>query len=185
LIAEVVFDLPLHHPFSYLVPPGLTLSRGQRVSAPLHGRQRVGLVVELREGDAAALKPIQRAVEPVPILSAAALALGRWAAEESLSSLGSTLLSLLPPPPRAGSAESVAPAAEPHGGAAPLPELWAGSQREAQLADALASGSDAALVIVPDRESAARWAKRLDAARLDSGATDADRRAAWFAAARD
>jgi len=184
VIAEVVFDLPLHHPFSYLVPPGLTLSRGQRVSAPLHGRQRVGLVVELREGDAAALKPIQRAVEPMPILSAAALALGRWAAEESLSSLGSTLLSLLPPPPRAGSAESVAPAAEPHRGAAPLPELWAGSQREAQLADALASGSDAALVIVPDRESAARWAKRLDAARLDSGAADADRRAAWFAAAR-
>jgi len=184
VIADVVFDLPLHHPFSYLVPPGLRLSRGQRVSAPLHGRQRVGLVVELRTGDAAGLKPIQRAVEPVPILSAAALALGRWAAEESLSSLGSTLLSLLPPPPRAGAAEPVAPAAEPHHGAASLPELWVGSQREARLVDVLAGSSDAALLIVPDRESAARWAKRLDAARLDSGAPDADRRAAWFAASR-
>jgi primosomal protein N' (replication factor Y) (superfamily II helicase) len=184
LIADVVFDLPLHRPFSYLVPPGQRLSRGQRVSAPLHGRQRVGLVVELREGDAAGLKAIQRALEPVPILSTAALALGRWAAEESLSSLGSTVLSLLPPLPRAGSAEPVAPAAEPHRGAAPLPELWMGSQREARLAEALASGAEAALVIVPDRESAARWAKRLDAARLDSGAPDADRRAAWFAAAR-
>jgi primosomal protein N' (replication factor Y) len=184
LIADVVFDLPLHRPFSYLVPPGQRLSRGQRISAPLHGRQRVGLVVELREGDAMGLKPIQRALEPVPILSSAALALGRWAAAESLSSLGSTLLSLLPPLPRAGSAEPVAPAAEPHRGAAPLPELWVGSQREARLAEALAGGAEAALVIVPDRESAARWARRLDAARLDSGAPDADRRAAWFAAAR-
>jgi primosomal protein N' (replication factor Y) len=184
VIADVVFDLPLRRPFSYVVPPGLTLASGQRVSAPLHGRQRVGLVVAVREGDAAALKPIQRAVEPVPILSAAALALSRWAAEESLSSLGSAALSLLPPPPRGGPAEAVAPPAEPRGGPAPRPELWADPRRAEQLAEELARGPEAALVITPDRESAARWAKRLDAARLDSGMPDTERRAAWFAAAR-
>jgi len=184
LIADVAFDLPLRRSFSYIVPPGMSLARGQRVSAPLQGRQRVGLVVDLREADTAGLKPVQRAVESAPILSGAALAFGRWAAAESLSSLGSTLLSLLPPPPRPGSAEPVAPAAEPRGGAAPPPELWIGAEREAELAARLSRESGPALVIAPDRESAARWANRLDAARLDSGAPDAERRAAWFAASR-
>src|SRR3972149_4985061 len=71
MIADVVFDLPLDHPFSYLVPDSLTVTPGQRVSAPLGGRgTRVGVVVALRDGDAAGLRPIQRAVEPAPILSA-------------------------------------------------------------------------------------------------------------------
>ena len=69
LIADVVFDIPIDHAFSYVVPSGLVVARGQRVSAPLQGRARVGVVVGLREGDAAGLKPLQRAVEPVPVLS--------------------------------------------------------------------------------------------------------------------
>jgi hypothetical protein len=45
---------------------------------------------------------IQFAVEPVPIITVATLELARWAADdESLSSWGSTALSLLPPPGRA------------------------------------------------------------------------------------
>ncbi|HET9923940.1 MAG TPA: primosomal protein N', partial [Methylomirabilota bacterium] len=86
MIADVVFDIPLDRAFSYLVPAGVTLERGQRVAAPLQGRGRVGVVVALRDGDPAGLKPVQRAVEPVRVLSAAALELGRWAADESLSS---------------------------------------------------------------------------------------------------
>ena len=39
-------------------------------------------------------------------------------------------------------------------------------------------------MIAPDIESAAAWAERLDGARLDSGAPDAARRAAWFGAGR-
>src|SRR6266508_1455509 len=97
MICDVVFDLPRQQPFSYAVPAGMALQRGQRVSAPLHGRSRIGVVVQLRYGDAAGLKAIERPVESVPILSTAALELGRWAAEESLSSWGSTLLALLPP----------------------------------------------------------------------------------------
>ncbi|HTG10733.1 MAG TPA: hypothetical protein VK746_08050, partial [Candidatus Eisenbacteria bacterium] len=73
LIADVVFDIPIDHAFSYVVPPGLVVARGQRVGAPLQGRARVGVVVGLREGDPAGLKPLQRAVEPVPVLSEAAL----------------------------------------------------------------------------------------------------------------
>lgn len=184
MIADVVFDIPLDHPFSYLVPPGLSVSRGQRVTAPLQGRGRVGVVVALREGDAAGLKPLQRAVEPVPILSHAALELGRWAAAESLSSWGSTLLSLLPPVPRSGAAETVSPAAEPPRDAARPPELWTDHRRESRLAECLEREPGAALVIAPDRDASARWARRLETARLDSGVSEAERRRAWFAASR-
>jgi primosomal protein N' (replication factor Y) len=184
VIADVVFDIPLDRPFSYLVPDGLALSRGQRVSAPLHGRSRIGVVVALRDGDATRLKPVQRAVEPVPIVSDTALALGRWAADESLSSWGSTVLSLLPPPPRPGAAETVSPPAESPAACARPSELWTEHRRETHLAECLEREPEAALVIAPDRDAAARWAKRLDAARLDSGVGEADRRRAWFAASR-
>ncbi|HEX5529567.1 MAG TPA: hypothetical protein VFZ82_08405 [Methylomirabilota bacterium] len=184
MIADIVFDIPIDHAFSYAVPAGLGVSRGQRVSAPLHGRSRVGVVVALREGDATSLKPLQRAVEPVPVLSASALELTRWAAGESLSSWGSTLLSLLPPPPRPSAADTVSPPADPPAGAAHQPELWTDHRREARLAECLERESGAALVIAPDREAAARWARRLDAARLDSGVPEPERRRAWFAASR-
>ena len=63
------------------------------------------------------------------------------------------------------------------------PELWTGVQRHADLVSAL-RGTGAALVIAPDRDGAARWAERLEAARLDSGESPSARRTAWLAAAR-
>jgi primosomal protein N' (replication factor Y) len=184
LIADVVFDIPIDHAFSYVVPPGLAVARGQRVSAPLQGRGRLGVVVALREGDPAGLKALQRAVEPVAVLSDAALELGRWAAAESLSSWGSTLLSLLPPPPRGGATEAVSPPAEPAAAPARPPELWIDEHRESRLAECLEREPGTALVIAPDRDAAGRWAARLDAPRLDSGVPEVERRRAWFAASR-
>jgi primosomal protein N' (replication factor Y) len=187
VIADVAFDLPLDHPFSYLVPEGLPLQPGQRVRAPLGGRStRVGIVVALREGDATGLRPIQSPVEPAPILSAGNLRLGRWIADESLSSWGSTLLALLPPPPRSKRAEVLAPPPEAVSGGdtVPAPEIWMDGAREERLAAAVGDASGGALLIAPDTDSAGRWARRLDAARLDSGAGPAERRVAWFAAAR-
>jgi primosomal protein N' (replication factor Y) len=186
VIADVVFDLPLDRPFSYLAPDSLNLKLGQRVRAPLGGRAtRVGVVVALREGDSTGLRPVERVVEAAPILSAGGLELGRWIADESLSSWGSTLLALLPPAPRSQRAEALAPAFEPaHGAAALAPELWMDEEREERLAATLGDAPGGALVIAPDTDSAGRWARRLDAARLDSGAGHAERRAAWFAAAR-
>lgn len=184
-VADVVFDVPLDHPFSYLVPDSLSLTVGQRVSASLGGRTRVGVVVALRPSDGDALKPLQSLVEPAPILSHAAIELGRWIADESLSSWGSTLLAMLPPPPRSRHAEIVAPAPEPTRSVPPsATELWTDAAREERLVAELSQAPGGALVIAPDTESAGRWAQRLDAARLDSGAPDAERRAAWFASAR-
>ena len=39
MIADVVFDVPLEHPFSYRIPEGWALTPGQRVLAPLRGRR--------------------------------------------------------------------------------------------------------------------------------------------------
>ena len=58
MIADVVFDAPVDHPFSYLVPEGWTLAAGQRVLAPLRGASRVGVVVAFRPGSAEGLKPL-------------------------------------------------------------------------------------------------------------------------------
>jgi primosomal protein N' len=182
MIADVVFDLPLRRSFSYAVPSGMKIARGQRVRAPLKGRSRVGVAVAVRYGDEGRLKSIEAAVESVPVLSATALDVAGWAAEESFSSWGSTLFALLPPPARRGG-EVVAPPGEMRPARSATPELWVGKSREARLVERL-QDAGSALVIAPDRERAARWAERLDAVRLDSGALDTARRAAWFAAAR-
>lgn len=187
MIADVAFDIPLDRAFSYVVPAGMVVAPGQRVSAPLQRRSRIGVVVALREGDSAGLTALARVVDPVAVLSESALELGRWAAAESLSSLGSTLLSLLPPPPRAGAAERVSPpaalATTAPGPPEVRPELWIDDAREYRLADCLEREPGAALVVAPDRQSAMRWARRLDAPRLDSGVPEMERRRAWFAAA--
>jgi len=185
LVADLLFDLPLRHPLSYTVPDGLRVAPGQRVTAPVQGRARVGLVVTLRDADASGLSAIASALEPVPVLSPAMLELGVWAAAESLSAAGSTLAALLPPAPRRGTAESLAPPPMPARSAAPAPpELWTDVARDLRLAELAARAEGSVLVIAPDIESAAAWAERLDGARLDSGAPDAARRAAWFGAGR-
>ena len=185
LVADLLFDLPLRHPLSYAVPDGLTLAPGQRVTAPVQGRARVGLVLALRDADASGLAAIAGLLEPAPVLSPVMLDLGGWAAAESLSAPGSTLAALLPPAPRRGTAESLAPPPMPAPAAAPLPpELWIEVARDVRLAELAARADGPVLVVAPDIESAAAWADRLDGARLDSGAPDAARRATWFGAGR-
>ena len=97
MIADVAFDAPVDHPFSYRIPDGWSLSAGQRVLAPLGGARRVGMVMAVRDGDGAALKPLLAIAEPAPVLTGAGLDLVRWIAAESLSWAGSTSAALLPP----------------------------------------------------------------------------------------
>jgi primosomal protein N' (replication factor Y) len=192
-VADVSFDVPLPRPFSYRVPEGWRLMPGQRVVAPLGRAVRTGVVVALRErSDARPLKPLLQVVDPAPALDAGGLALARWTAERSLSSLGGTLAALLPPVvPVSSDAQGVdAPRWPPAGGAPapvagapPRPALLIGAGRERRLLECIGSGP--ALVIVPDVEAAARWARRLGDAgpvvRLDSGVEAAERAAAWAA----
>jgi primosomal protein N' (replication factor Y) len=163
---------------------------GQRVSAPLKGAPRVGLIVGVRAAIAADLKPLTAVVDHAPVLTVSQLDLLRWIATQSLSSLGSTAAALLPPPGSTSEARERRP-----GEMAPVvpdrttrsrPELLVGSGRERRLLDALGEGYG--LVLTPDVESAARWTKRLASAygtgaivRIDSGASNRVRAHAWMA----
>ncbi len=197
-IADVAFDAPLPHPFSYRVPEGWSVRRGQRVAAPLRGAVRVGVVVGVRDGDGDGLKSLQRRVDDVPLLDDRELALAEWIAAESLTPLGSTCLALLPPPAavgggrRAAAAPAVPAADRAADRATPTAppaasELLIGAGREARLLDALARAAAPALVLTPDVDAAGRWAQRLArlgaCVRLDSGVDEAERSAAWTAMA--
>jgi len=179
-IADVAFDVPVPHPFSYRVPDDMTVAPGQRVRAPLHGGHRVGLVLALRDGDDPNLKALGAVLERAPVLSPAQLELATWIAAQSLSTLGSTALALLPPPGAEAPSVSAGP---PHA----KPRLLVGHGRERRLIERITAATAPSLVLVPDIDAAARWATRLgkiaSVVRLDSGAEDEDRAAAWGALA--
>jgi primosomal protein N' (replication factor Y) len=185
-VADVVFDAPVDQPFTYRVPPEVTVRPGQRVAAPLGGAERVGLVLAVRDEatPSARLRPISRIVDATPLLGSSALELVRWIAAQSLTSLGSTALSLLPPPSdKAAATTSPGPGAV---GSPQSPLVLSGSGRERRLLE-LSGGAGAALVVTADIESAGRWAQRLEkldpVARLDSAVSDAERAASWEALA--
>ena len=196
MIADVAFDAPVTHPFSYRVPEGWPLAPGQRVLAPLRGAVRVGMVVALREGDDARLKLLHRVADPAPILSPTRLDFVRWIAAESLSSVGSTSAALLPPPLTdsqggglAGDAfarndtRTAPPASPPPSRPAQRPALLIGAGREQRVLDHIEVAKGGALVIAADVDAAARWAQRLAkldrVVRLDSGVDEAARAQAW------
>jgi primosomal protein N' (replication factor Y) len=191
MIVEVVFDLPVPHPFSYSVPPNLPVAPGQRVRAPLGSQTRVGLVVATREGEEQGLKPIVGVAESGPILSPSQLALTRWIAGESLSSWGATVSALLPPAPRAASGTLPAPP-EWAGSASERPSLLTGGDREQRLLARLREEADTRgiLVLAPEIHESAAWAARLSSAlkgavvRLDSGIHGRERWNAWMALGR-
>ena len=185
-IADVVFDVPVSHAFSYRVPDAIAVSAGQRVRAPLHGGPRTGLVVAVRDADDAGLKPLTSVFDAAPVVSASQLDLGRWIAAQSLSTLGSTLAALLPPP-RKTSADVHALPDDAVSDRIERPLLLAGHGRERRLLDRVAAAAGPTLILVPDVDAAARWATRLgklgQVVRLDSGADDESRAAGWHALA--
>jgi primosomal protein N' (replication factor Y) len=182
VIADVAFDAPVDHPFSYRVPTDLAIAPGQRVTAPLRGAVRVGMVLALRLGDAAALKPLLGVVDRVPLMSRAGLELVEWIARQSLSSVGSTCAALLPPPAATALRGSASLREATLTTVAAPVELLVGAGRERRLLERVTQ-APGALLIAPDVEAAARWAQRLGrrgpVVRLDSGAGEAERAEAW------
>jgi primosomal protein N' (replication factor Y) len=93
--------------FDYLPPipstdaagdPGV-LAPGQRVLVPFGRGRRVGILVELAATSAreiAHLKPVERLLDPRPVLGAADLSFIRWAADYYRQPIGEALFSALP-----------------------------------------------------------------------------------------
>src|SRR5438093_323446 len=165
-IADVAFDAPVHHSFSYRVPDGWTVVPGQRAQAPLGGAARVGMVVAVRDGAEPGLKPLAQLVDAEPVLSRAQLDLVDWIAAQSLSSVGSTCAALLPPPAgreAAGSAGLAASGAV--GPGAPKPELLTGAGREQRVLERRAREPLALLLTAATPSLEAWW-------RAESGLID-------------
>ncbi len=101
-IAEVVFNLPLQKPYSYLIPDDLRelLRPGMRVKAPFGRghRQVIGYCVGVRQTNSPhrRLKAIQEVLDSSPLLNPQMLQLTRWIADRYLCSWGQVLESVIP-----------------------------------------------------------------------------------------
>lgn len=112
MIAQVIVDVVhtnVAKPFSYLVPDGLRLVPGMRVSVPLGKRRVDGIVVALcEEGDLppdlplSKLRPVDKALEGYPALLPQLLKLAEQLAEENHCPLSETLRLMLPAAMRTG-----------------------------------------------------------------------------------
>ncbi len=112
MVAQVIVDVVhtnVAHPFSYLVPEGMTLGLGTRVSVPLGRRQVDGLVVDLLPEEAlppdvplGKLKPLSAVLDEYPAVLPALMDLARDLAEEAHCPLSETLRLMLPAAMRTG-----------------------------------------------------------------------------------
>jgi primosomal protein N' (replication factor Y) len=101
LFAEVVFDRPLDHPFSYAVPDKLrdTIGIGKRVMAPFGkgDRATTGYCVHLSEVvPERTVKPLLGVLDAEPLLDANLLRLTRWMADYYLCGWGQVLNVVVP-----------------------------------------------------------------------------------------
>ncbi|MFO7849507.1 MAG: primosomal protein N' [Spirochaetia bacterium] len=96
---ELVFNLPLHGPFTYLPSAKNDAAAGMRVMAPFGGRKLMGFVVDMHttppEGDFA-IRPIDRVVDTEPIFGKEEVELARWIAGMYFCTLGEALSAMLP-----------------------------------------------------------------------------------------
>jgi primosomal protein N' (replication factor Y) len=101
--AAVAIPRPVRRLFTYDVPPDLQprCRRGSRVVVPFGRRRLTGFVIEVRPAASGTeepfpLKPIERVLDPDPVLDEALLDLTRWASEYYAVSWGEMIRAALP-----------------------------------------------------------------------------------------
>lgn len=124
LVADVVFNLPLERPYSYLIPDSLReiLKAGQRVKAPLGrgNRRQIGYCVGIRSDvpNKRKLKPLEEVLDREPLLDQTMLDLTRWIGERYLCGWGQVLESVIPAGVRRRSGTRMVQSFEPAPGVA-------------------------------------------------------------------
>ena len=98
LYAEVVFNIPIDHAYTYKVPDELTISSpGLRVLAPFGKQIITGIVINITETcPYTSPKNLIDVLDTKPLISKKMLELMRWISEYYLTSLGQTLQLALP-----------------------------------------------------------------------------------------
>lgn len=95
-VAAAVFSID--KPYSYAIPPQLTVLPGMRVSVPFSkgNRRSEGIVLEVCQGDATGLKPIDSVLDETPVLSEASLHLAAFLRERYFCTFYDAVKTILP-----------------------------------------------------------------------------------------
>ncbi len=108
MYCQVIVDIVhenVAHTFTYAVPDGMTLEKGQRVSVPFGAREKEGIVVDLdssTELDPARIKTVIRKLEEYPAILPHMAELAREMAEQAHCPLAETLRLMIPAQMRGG-----------------------------------------------------------------------------------
>lgn len=97
--AQVVFPLPVTHPFTYTIPERFLdeVVPGVRVLCPFGPRKTTGFVVgRTDQTDIEKLKEIEEVLDPVPLFTPQVLELARWIADYYICGWGEVLKAALP-----------------------------------------------------------------------------------------
>src|SRR5579872_5356110 len=90
LIADVLMPVAVDQAYSYRLPPGLNVARGQFVEAPLGARRATGIVWSLGAGEGANLKTLV-SLRDIPPLPAPLMDFLDWVARWTLAPRGMVL----------------------------------------------------------------------------------------------
>lgn len=95
---EVLFNMPMHHSFTYSLEDGCTCDVGYRVTVPFGSRSATGYVIELhdRTPETYEVKPIKRVVDSCAVFGEREIELALWMASLYLCSAGEALALMIP-----------------------------------------------------------------------------------------
>ena len=108
MFCQVIVDIVhenVARAYTYSVPPGMTLSPGQRVSVPFGPREKEGYVLSLSETasyDPGKIRPVTRPLEEYPAILPDLMILAKEMAEQAHCPLAETLRLMIPPEMRGG-----------------------------------------------------------------------------------
>lgn len=89
---------PQRGSFTYAVPDGMNLRRGMSVVVPWRTQWAAGIVLEVTdESDITDPRPIERLLEPDPVVTIRQLELAAWVSERYLAPIASCVALFLPP----------------------------------------------------------------------------------------
>ena len=114
--AEVVFDRPLDHAYTYAIPEGFALDAGQRVLVPFGqgNRPTVGFCVGVtEEAPTRSVKSLLQVLDPEPIVTANLMKLTRWMADYYVAGWGQVLNGVVPAGAKAGAGTRTVALIEP------------------------------------------------------------------------
>ncbi len=94
----VLTGSPQRGAFTYSVPTDMALARGMSVVVPWRTQWAIGIVLRVSgDSEVAEPRPIERVLDPEPLLSSGQLELAHWIAERYLSPIAACIQLFLPP----------------------------------------------------------------------------------------